>query len=130
MPPNSRKIFLGNFHHVKFGHFSGKSHKNSGKCHVKFGHFDNFSYIIFEQKCLPPSNLTELLRLWFCNPAKVDILRERVSVCVYDLALMRAKVAITSKIKHAIKLKTSPARLAQLLQPSLAFCFSLQECSQ
>ena len=34
--------------------------------------------------------------------------------------------AITSKIKHAIKLTTSPARLAQLLQPSLAFCFSLQ----
>jgi len=34
--------------------------------------------------------------------------------------------AITSKIKHAIKLKTSPARLAQLLQPSLAFHFSLQ----
>ena len=33
--------------------------------------------------------------------------------------------AITSKIKHALKLKTSPARLAQLLQPS-AFCFSLQ----
>jgi len=26
---------------------------------------------------------------------------------------------IISKIKHAIKLKTSPARLAQLLQPSL-----------
>ena len=39
-----------------------------------------------------------------------------------------AKGTITSrpKIKHAIKLKTSPARLAQLLQPSLAFCFSLQ----
>jgi len=36
------------------------------------------------------------------------------------------KGAITSKIKHAITLKTSPARLAQLLQPSLAFCFSLQ----
>jgi len=35
------------------------------------------------------------------------------------------KGEITSKIKHAIKLKTSPARLAQLLQPSLAFCFSL-----
>jgi len=35
------------------------------------------------------------------------------------------KGAITSKIKHAIKLKTSPARLAQLLQPSLAFCFGL-----
>jgi len=33
---------------------------------------------------------------------------------------------ITSKIKRAVKLKTSPARLAQLLQPSLAFCFSLQ----
>ena len=37
-----------------------------------------------------------------------------------------SKGAITSKIKHAIKLKTSPVRLAQLLQPSLAFCFSLQ----
>ena len=36
------------------------------------------------------------------------------------------KGAITSKIKHVIKLKTSPARLAHLLQPSLAFCFSLQ----
>jgi len=36
------------------------------------------------------------------------------------------KGAITSKIKHAIKLKTSPTRLAQLLQPALAFCFSLQ----
>ena len=36
------------------------------------------------------------------------------------------KGAITSKTKHAIKHKTSPARLAQLLQPSLAFCFSLQ----
>jgi len=30
-----------------------------------------------------------------------------------------------SKIKHAVKIKTSPAGLAQLLQPSLAF-FSLQ----
>jgi len=37
-----------------------------------------------------------------------------------------AKGAITSKIKHAVKHKTSPARLAQLSQPSLAFCFSLQ----
>ena len=36
------------------------------------------------------------------------------------------KGAITSELKHAIKLKTRPARLAQLLQPSLAFCFSLQ----
>jgi len=30
----------------------------------------------------------------------------------------QAKGAITSKIKHAMKLKTSPARLAELLQPS------------
>jgi len=37
-----------------------------------------------------------------------------------------SKGAITSKIKYAIKLKTSPAGLARLLQPSLAFCFSLQ----
>jgi len=34
------------------------------------------------------------------------------------------KGAMTSKTKHAIKHKTSPARLAQLLQPSLAFYFS------
>jgi len=33
---------------------------------------------------------------------------------------------ITSQLKHAMKLKTSPATLAQLLQPSLSFCFSLQ----
>jgi len=36
------------------------------------------------------------------------------------------KGAITSKIKHAIKLKTTLAEFAQLLQPSLAFGFSLQ----
>jgi len=36
------------------------------------------------------------------------------------------KGAVTSKIKHAVKLKTSPSILAQLLQRSLAFCFSLQ----
>ena len=34
------------------------------------------------------------------------------------------KEAITSKIKHAIKLKTSPASHAQLLQPLLAFCWT------
>jgi len=39
---------------------------------------------------------------------------------------VKVKEAITSKIKHAVRLKTSPARLAQLLQPSLALCFSLQ----
>ena len=43
---------------------------------------------------------------------------------------VRPKAAITSKIKHAMKHtinhKTSPAKLAQLLQLSLAFCFSLQ----
>jgi len=38
----------------------------------------------------------------------------------------RFERAITGKIKHAVKHKTSPAILAQLLQPSLAFCFSLQ----
>jgi len=37
-----------------------------------------------------------------------------------------SKRLITTAIKLTIKLKTSPARLAQLLQPSLAFCFSLQ----
>jgi len=41
-------------------------------------------------------------------------------------AQAKPKGAITSKIKHAMKLKTSPARLAQLLQPTVAFCLSLQ----
>jgi len=47
-----------------------------------------------------------------------------------DIQRHWSKRAITSKIKraikHTIKLKTSPARLAHLLLPSLAFCFSLQ----
>jgi len=55
------------------------------------------------------------------------ICRSYIHVCSL---ICRPKGAITSKIKHAIKRtinhKTSPARLAQLLQPSLAFCFSLQ----
>ena len=60
--------------------------------------------------------------------------RARVSVSnndsVSNLILTNgAKGAISSKVKHAIKHKTSPARLAQLLQPSLAFCFSLQPMS-
>jgi len=37
-----------------------------------------------------------------------------------------SKGAITSKIKRAIKRKTSTAKLAQLLHPSLAFYFSSQ----
>jgi len=38
---------------------------------------------------------------------------------------VRSEPALYAGLKHAIKLKTSPARLAQLLQPSLAFCFSV-----
>jgi len=38
-----------------------------------------------------------------------------------------SKEAITSKIKHAIKLKTRPARLAQLLLPSLAFVLAYSQ---
>ena len=49
-----------------------------------------------------------------------------IGLSITRLADHKSKGAITSKIKSAIKLKTSPARLAQLLQPSLAFCFSLQ----
>ena len=50
--------------------------------------------------------------------------------CWSSVSNFTVKGAITSKIKHAIKLETSPARLAQLLQPSLAFCFSLQPVVQ
>ena len=46
--------------------------------------------------------------------------------CYNSCMHLRSDHNFTSKIKHAIKHKTSPARLAQLLQPSLAFCFSLQ----
>ena len=67
MPPpqkkKSGKFFSGNYH-VKFGHFSGKYHKNSGiliffsvKNHVKFGRFVNFSYIIFSGKNVVPPNV-------------------------------------------------------------------------
>ena len=49
---------------------------------------------------------------------------------IMDLCARKVRVlfkgAITSKVKHAIKLKTTPAKLAQLLRSSLAFCFSLQ----
>ena len=38
------------------------------------------------------------------------------------------KGAITSKIKHAIKHKTTPARLAQLLRPSLAGRYAVIGC--
>jgi len=40
-----------------------------------------------------------------------------VALLLLLLLLLRAKGAITSKIKHAINHKTSPA-IAQLLQPS------------
>jgi len=46
------------------------------------------------------------------------------------LKMQDGKGAITSTRKHAIKLKTSHAKLAQLLQPSLAFCFSLQPMTE
>ena len=46
-----------------------------------------------------------------------------VGICANVLA----KGAITSKIKHAIKHKSSPATLAHLLQPSLDFVLA---CSQ
>jgi len=52
--------------------------------------------------------------------------RGRAHECFLFVCLFVGKGAITSKIKHALKLKTSPAKLAQLLQPSLAYCFSLQ----
>jgi len=53
-PQKFREIVFGRYY-VKFGHFSVK-------CHKKFLHFDNFSYIIFWQKCFSP--MTEHLHLW------------------------------------------------------------------
>ena len=74
-----------------------------------------FNYVIFRSVIF-----TQLCR-WPWTASDTQRYRWRRSACNTG-----AKGAITSKIKHAIKHKTSPARLAQLLQPSLAFCFSLQ----
>ena len=58
--------------------------------------------------------------LRYQRPRSPDVEKNSETKCAVT------KGPIRSKIKHAVKLKTSPARLAQLLQPSLAFCFSLQ----
>ena len=53
-------------------------------------------------------------------PSSTHTWKDRLTAIFH---LTTSKESITSKIKHAIKLKTNPARLAQLVQPSLAFCF-------
>jgi len=67
---------------------------------------------------------------WCCCIARMSYdARHWYPVNSYWPHACKCKGAITSKIKHAIiiiKHKTSSARLAQLLQLSLAFCFSLQ----
>ena len=55
----------------------------------------------------------------------VSVERHGHAVTHADVILIKG--AIISKIIHAIKLKTSPARLAQLLQPSLAFCLAYSQ---
>ena len=60
------------------------------------------------------------------SPHVIVICRSELNVGTSVIEHQRRQGAITSKIKHAMKLKTSPARLAQLLQLSSAFCFSLQ----
>ena len=65
--------------------------------------------------------------LWLGFGEKVAVVYHRniglwlITAVADDHAL--AEGAITSKIKHAIKHETSLARLAQLLQLSLTFCF-------
>jgi len=61
------------------------------------------------------------------NLATIDVQSAGPGQLFYSAQVIHSvhvrKGAITSKIKHAIKHKTNPARLAQLLQP---YCFSLQ----
>jgi len=45
--------------------------------------------------------------------------------CIKRVVSIRGKGAITSKIKHAIKLKTGAARLAQLLHNTVAALISI-----
>ena len=77
--------------------------------------------MLYARRSRLPFNFTKL----GLNPCKI-----RTIIICSMLCCNSSKGAITRKIKHAIKHtikhKTSPARLAQLLQPSLAFCFSLQ----
>jgi len=82
-----------------------------------------------------------LLRLWLLCGAQVVVIRRLWTLMFYctcwgrrcsnriwvKLGTIVPQVNERSQVKnHAMKLKTSPARLAPLLQPSLAFCFSLQ----
>jgi len=46
--------------------------------------------------------------------------------CAEMMPIKQRSQVKKNAIKLTIKLKTSPARLAQLLQPSLAYCFSMQ----
>jgi len=52
-----------------------------------------------------------------CSSANPDAVSFRLLRSYRTGRRRRAKGAITSKIEHAIKLKTSPVRLAQPLQP-------------
>ena len=87
-----------------------------------------------QQRCLPQPSLQFVPRT--PTPATTTMTAETIAplkdrpvpfeAWTDNDELTPGKGAITSKIKHAVKLKTRPARLAQLLQPSLASCFSLQ----
>jgi len=83
------------------------------------------------QECLPPKKNAPKTNSWLRLYTICSYNNNGGNKCMLTKSITSVtKGAITSKIKHAIKhtikLKTSPARLAQLLPPSLAFCFSLQ----
>jgi len=72
------------------------------------------------------NTVSQLLFVFAKNPAAFAIYCKCTSIsCNTWQQNYKFTERFTNKIKHAIKHKTSPARLAQLLQPSL-FCFSLQ----
>ena len=90
---------------------------------------DKFNDILYQYACAQsadtrfPSPIRPRIGIWCHVHSQGDVSR-----CARWTPMIQKHSigAITSKIKHAIKLKTSLARLVQLLQSSLAFYFSLQ----
>ena len=70
--------------------------------------------------------LSECFQFFFIYISLVSVHLHVIFYCILVLnsAISNSKGGITITTKLAIKHNTSHARLAQLLQPSLAFCFS------
>jgi len=95
--------------------------KNNNKiCSSGFQSFCSISTLFFFVIALPKLLLSDCHIWWTIGEGTNHPTNQQTRLIA--IPPDREVGAITSKIKHA----TKHARLAQLLQPSLAFCFSLQ----